>query len=69
MKVKEFLDTLNITLLEKIEKLSKKLNTQRDYKNYKDFEDIVYGYMKHQINDFIKPVYKKIPAYMLKGTK
>ena len=69
MKFKEFLDTLNITLLEKIEKLSKKLNTQRDYKNYKDFEDIVYGYMRYQIKDFIKSSYKKIPVFMLQGTK
>ncbi len=69
MKVKEFLKTLNSTLLVKIEELSSRLNNMRDYKNYKDFEDIVYGNMIHQIKDFIKPVTKDIPTFMRKGLK
>ena len=66
MKVKEFLKDLDSSIFSKINTLSEELNKTRVYKKYQNFEDIVYGEMIKQISFFIKPSYKKIPAYMLK---
>jgi len=66
VKVEEFLNSLKPSLLDKIDKLSKELNSKRDYKNYKDFEDIVHDSMISQIKYFIKPTIEEIPAFMRK---
>ena len=69
MKVKDFLNTLDKTILEKIDKLSKELRERRSFSKYNDFEDIVYGLSMESIKFYIKPVIKQIPSYFTLGSK
>ncbi len=69
MKVKKFLDNLDETILEKIDKLSEELNNKRDFSRYYDFEDIVYGFSMDSIKFNIKPIIKKLPSYFTKESK
>ena len=67
MKVKDFLDNLNESFLEKIEEFSVLINSKREFKNYKNFEDIVYGQSLNEIKLKIKPIYKEIPNRFKQG--
>ena len=69
MKVKHFIKTLDETILEKIDKLSKELKTRRNFSHYRDFEDIVHGFSMESIKFYIKPVMKDIPSYFTIGSK
>jgi len=69
MKVKDFLNTLDETILGKIDKLSQELRERRSFSKYNDFEDIVYGLSMESIKFYIKPVIKQIPSYFTLGSK
>jgi len=69
MKVKEFIETLDKTILDKIDILSQNLKKRRNFSHYKDFEDIVNGLSMDSIKLYIKPVKKQIPSYFMIGSK
>jgi len=69
MKVKDFINSLDETILEKIDKLSKELKNRRNFSKYNDFEDIVYGVSMESITFYIKPVMKQLPSYFTLGSK
>jgi len=69
MKVKDFLENLNGSILDKIDDLSLKLNKEREFKPYKDFEDIVYGISRDLIPSYIKPIIKELPSKFTMGSK
>ena len=69
MKVKDFINSLDETILEKIDKLSIELKNKRGFSQYNDFEDIVHGLSMESIKNYIKPVMKQVPSYFTIGSK
>ncbi len=69
MKVKDFLDNINDSLLDKIEVLSNELNEKREFKKYRDFEDILLEESEKTVSFFIQSTIKSLPENFTIGHK